>query len=125
MKPCKDCEPNSKRPAEYPGPRCATHHRIQKKRNSEKAHGRLIENNYGITLEQYRKILALQGGKCAICQIATGRAKRLAVDHDHQTGEVRGILCGPCNLMIGRLSVAGLLRAINYLHAPPARLVLR
>lgn len=56
---------------------------------------------YGITIEDYDRILCEQGGGCAICGKAAGNRK-LAVDHDHLTGEVRGILCLLCNTAIGK-----------------------
>lgn len=51
--------------------------------------------------EAYAELLDGQGGRCAICgnDCATGR--ELAVDHDHETGHVRGLLCMPCNTAIG------------------------
>ncbi|WP_424923390.1 endonuclease VII domain-containing protein [Actinocrispum wychmicini] len=69
----------------------------------------------------------MQGGRCAICQRATGRGKRLAVDHNHATGEVRGLLCKPCNRdVLGHLrdDVSAFERAIVYLTDPPARRML-
>ncbi len=47
---------------------------------------------YGITLEQYDRMFKRQAGKCALCRRPPGRT-RLAVDHDHKTGRVRGLLC--------------------------------
>ncbi len=55
---------------------------------------------YGITLECYEKIFFEQEGKCAICQQAPQKL-RLGVDHNHSSGKVRGLLCGPCNLALG------------------------
>lgn len=56
---------------------------------------------YGITLEQYEQMLTAQNGVCAICgRIPTGRS--LHVDHNHKTGEVRGLLCHSCNFAIGK-----------------------
>ena len=63
-----------------------------------------IEQLYGITKADYERMLEAQGGVCAICgglDPKTGR--RLSVDHDHETGEVRGLLCGPCNRGVGLL----------------------
>ena len=63
---------------------------------------------FGITPEQYDAMLKEQGGVCAICrEPETGRnragAVSLAVDHDHETGLVRGLLCNTCNRGIGLL----------------------
>ena len=58
---------------------------------------------YGITPEKYEEMLTAQGGMCAIC--GTDESKhtheRLVVDHDHATGEVRALLCNPCNWLVG------------------------
>lgn len=106
-------------------PRCATHTRTARKRAQGNAHGRMVERVYQIPPEQYWALYEAQGGKCAIATCrATGKVRRLAVDHDHGTGEVRGLLCGPHNLMLGRDRLAGLLSALEYLHDPPARRIL-
>ncbi len=67
----------------------------------------LLEKRYGITLEQYNELVEIQGGRCAICnKLPTGTnhtSKRLAVDHCHATGAVRGLLCGTCNTTIGMI----------------------
>lgn len=87
------------------------------------AHQRRVEGTYGISPEQYAEIFRRQGGRCGICRNQP-RTIRFAVDHDHQTGEVRGILCKRCNhdlLGGGHDSVAGLWGAIAYLLDPPAQ----
>ena len=63
---------------------------------------------YGITLEQYDEMLISQGGTCAICgqeektvHSKTGNPNSLNVDHDHDTGRIRGLLCSPCNRALG------------------------
>ncbi len=62
---------------------------------------------YGVTLAEYDVMFEAQGGVCAICgkpEIATdksGVVKRLAVDHDHDSGKIRGLLCFKCNSMVG------------------------
>ncbi|GAB4588702.1 endonuclease VII domain-containing protein [Nocardia sp. IFM 10818] len=125
-KRCKDCEAEgvtTRRPANYPGPRCASHHRQRRAATRETAHGRHLETTYGITKAEYQAILAHQGGKCAICQRATGARRRLAVDHSHADGTVRGALCKPCNRnVLGHLrdDPAAFRRAIDYLTHPPA-----
>jgi hypothetical protein len=59
---------------------------------------------YGITPTDYQAMHKAQGGCCAICRRpGNGRWKELAIDHDHKTGAVRGLLCGSCNKAIGCL----------------------
>lgn len=53
-----------------------------------------------MTEQEYDAILASQHGLCAICDEAPV-SRQLAVDHDHKTGKVRGLLCGRCNTMLG------------------------
>lgn len=137
---CKDCAAqgiSSYRAAHYPGPRCTTHHREFVKRSKKKAHARRVEKGFGITGEQYDAIYASQGGKCYICQRATGKTKALAVDHDHKREGclhapdvgcpmcVRGLTCSTCNrIVLGRYDIHALARAIQYLLDPPAQKVL-
>lgn len=80
---------------------------------------------YGLTETQYLDMLAAQGGVCAICYQSerfidsrTGEPRRLAVDHDHETGKVRGLLCGRCNRTLGHMNedVDSLIRAAEYLR---------
>lgn len=124
---CKDCKSKT-RALNYPGPRCLSCWRAETARRKQAAHGKYVEKKYDITEEDYWKLYEAQGGRCAICQRATGRARRLAVDHNHKTGEVRGLLCKPCNRyglgMFARDSIELLERAANYLRNPPARAVL-
>lgn len=59
---------------------------------------------YGLTVEQYEGMVALQEGKCAICRktpTGDGFKGALHVDHNHATGRVRKLLCFNCNLMVG------------------------
>jgi predicted secreted protein len=65
-----------------------------------------LKSKFGISMADYERILAEQGGVCAICKKAEtakwrSRTRRLAVDHDHDTDEVRGLLCMACNMGIG------------------------
>ena len=79
---------------------------------------------YKISLEEYQQKVAEQGGLCAICgresltKGKTGRVYTLAVDHEHGTGRVRGLLCGPCNQGLGSFGedVSRLKAAIKYLE---------
>ena len=63
---------------------------------SAKSHGAMIEKTYGLSADDYGTLLEAQGGRCAICR-ARPKSKRLAVDHDHKSGAVRGLLCSRCN----------------------------
>jgi hypothetical protein len=74
-----------------------------------------LKRRYGITPEQYDKMLERQGGKCAICRRPPG-AKRLAVDHDHKTKRVRGALCYICNkYKVAKNDVISAMEVVNYL----------
>jgi hypothetical protein len=74
------------------------------------------KRKYGISLEDYNNIFNKQNGKCAICRGKCSSGRRLAVDHDHKTGIVRGLLCGHCNQAIGKLhdSPEIIKRALDY-----------
>ncbi|MFT2016328.1 endonuclease VII domain-containing protein [Streptomyces sp. 796.1] len=82
-----------------------------------------MQNVYGLEPGAYERLYTLQGGVCFICQRATGKTRRLSVDHDHRSDEVRGLLCRPCNSMLGhgRDDYRFFMRAVTYLVAPPAR----
>lgn len=60
-----------------------------------------LRRDFGITVEDYRKILLVQNGICAGCLNPPTEKRRLCVDHDHNTGIVRGLLCHKCNVAIG------------------------
>lgn len=73
-----------------------------------------LAKRYGITMEQYADMWERQGEACGLC----GRSsKRMVVDHDHNTGKVRGILCVRCNVCLGGLgdNLDGAIRAVRYL----------
>ena len=71
---------------------------------------------FGITEEQYEELLDRHGGLCALCRKSPeDEGKSLAVDHNHKTGEIRGVLCGYCNhRILGRHTDADLLRRMAY-----------
>jgi predicted metal-dependent hydrolase len=77
-------------------------------------HARL--QTLGISVEEYMTLLKKQKGVCGICRKAPVK-RRLAVDHCHQTGRVRGLLCGPCNTGLGLLgdNAKGVKMALSYL----------
>lgn len=68
---------------------------------------------YGITPDDFIRMKQEQGGRCAICR----ETEELVIDHDHGTGEVRGLLCRNCNIGLGMFSdnVVSLAAAIFYL----------
>ena len=70
--------------------------RAKEKARADRAHDRYVRRTYGLTEGEYAAILAAQDGRCAICT-RRPRSRRLAVDHDHETGKVRGLLCYTCN----------------------------
>lgn len=78
-----------------------------------------LKKMYGLTLEDYDQLLEAQGGEC-VCGAVEDP---LHVDHDHGTGEVRGLLCGSCNRTLGMASDSPerLLALVEYLRHPPAR----
>lgn len=57
---------------------------------------------FGLTINEYERLLVLQNGVCAICKQQCRTGRRLAVDHEHGTGIVRGLLCGNCNQGLGK-----------------------
>lgn len=61
-----------------------------------------LQRTYGLTLEQYAAMVEAQGGVCAICGKPPPGKFPLCVDHDHDTGRIRGLLCNPCNSLMGR-----------------------
>lgn len=80
---------------------------------------RILKKYYGLTLDKFNEMLKAQNDSCAICEVKQSViGKSLCVDHDHKSGAVRGLLCGPCNNSLGLLkeSPSALFNAINYLN---------
>lgn len=75
-----------------------------------------LKRTYDLSLEEYNKLLADQGGVCAICGLPP-TTRRLAVDHNHKTGEIRGLLCYNCNVSLGLMKDSPdlLTKALAYL----------
>jgi hypothetical protein len=89
------------------------------KKKNQAGHRR---RKYGITTEKYNTVLDKQKGVCAICGTKEKRSIRgaepeLSVDHDHKTGEIRGLLCHRCNSGLGLFQedLRILRRAVRYL----------
>lgn len=119
--------------AEKPGHEAALQ-RAQYERNKEKINerqraayaakterdrlDRRLRTIYGISADDFDKMLADQDGVCAFCKGGPARkTKRLFVDHCHETGRVRGLLCLSCNQALGRLgdNVESIERVLVYL----------
>lgn len=107
MKKCKDC----KSPAAPDRGRCEYHLSVYRKYardNMDSVRSNSMMRKYGIDLEQYNIMLEEQDGVCAICGNPETAISRwgtplsLAVDHCHETGRVRGLLCRNCNVTLGR-----------------------
>jgi len=89
----------------YPERKCIPCKKIRERetRDPNRRHSNYIARTHGITGQDYAALLSQQGGKCAIC----GRPqqdidRRLRVDHDHETGRLRGLLCDLCNKGLGQ-----------------------
>jgi len=96
----------------------------QRRRRAENSGARAAEARkqnlkykFGLSVEEYDRISAAQDHRCAICR-GVDNNYRLAVDHDHGTGQVRGLLCRGCNTGIGGLKDSPLLleAAASYLR---------
>lgn len=116
MHRCKECNKRKAKDWHYDNhERSKEARRAYSRNNPEVVRHSSYKRKYGITLEQYNEMLAAQGGVCAGCgRAATGN---LAVDHNHETGRVRGLLCSNCNRAIGLLgdSVETLKNLMDYL----------
>jgi hypothetical protein len=98
---------------------CKPCHNARGRETIQRLHGNsrhyLLKKRYGIGADEFDELVRQQGGVCAIC----GRENPEHVDHDHDTGEVRGILCFNCNGGLGQFrdSIDALRAAAAYLEA--------
>ena len=85
--------------------RCRATHKIWNDKNQDYRRQQRLERRYGITHEDYLQMLVRQAGVCAVCSRpeALTRYGRLSIDHNHETGEIRGLLCDGCNASLGHL----------------------
>lgn len=92
---------------------------IKHKRSGQRKH---LKWNYGISEEEFNKLVLHQYGKCGICDCTSN----LVIDHCHHTMVIRGILCRQCNSGLGMLgdSINGLIKSMLYLNTMPAQQVL-
>lgn len=96
--------------------------RKKKELNDTPARWKSIQKKYGLTRDDYKKILAEQNGVCFICQRSPEKIRprrNLAVEHDHKTGRIRGLCCYRCNhVLLHRIlgeDIEVLKRALKYL----------
>lgn len=77
-----------------------------------------LKQKFNMTINEYDELLKKQGNVCAICGKELEKGKRLAVDHNHKTGKIRGLLCVNCNMMLGmsKDNINTLKNAIKYLE---------
>jgi hypothetical protein len=120
MARCKHCKTQSYRQwkAANPG---ADKRRYWTHRDSERE--RHLVKKYGVTFARYAELLSEQGGCCVICRRPEPDNRMLDVDHDHDTGVVRGLLCTSCNRVLGHAhdSEERLRAAADYLSSRKSR----
>lgn len=105
---CKDCADNYNNLYRAKNPEKVRAHKRQsakRRYTTEKSRASTLRCVYGMTSLDYQRLLDKQGGVCAICGRTGTDATRtaLSVDHNHSTGKIRGLLCGPCNRALGML----------------------
>lgn len=85
--------------------------------NREAYRDKWLRRTWGISLAEFTALLDGQDGRCAICGTKNPGKKGFAIDHDHSTGRIRGVLCRGCNTGIGLLgeSVDTMISAIEYI----------
>ncbi len=86
-------------------------------KNKDKARANDLRKKFGMTVEQYDNLMKSQGGVCKICNKLPDNGRKLCVDHDHESSQIRGLLCDNCNRALGLFndSVALMEEAISYL----------
>jgi len=81
-------------------------HRQWRVANHDRLRAKHLLKKYGLAIEEYEAMLTAQGGHCAVCNQQPSPEDRggiLHVDHCHATGQVRGLLCASCNLVLGQI----------------------
>ena len=90
-----------------------------------KARAKRLLDNFNLTIEMWEIVDKFQNGVCALCGKKQRSGKRLAVDHRHRDGLIRGLLCSQCNRLLGKIESNGwtvetLILLIEYFRCPPA-----
>lgn len=117
---------NKENPQRYPLAHCKPcvikreqeRYRANPRQKRDDDWSRRLKQIFGLSESDYFSMLNAQGGVCAICLGPQQAGKRMAVDHCHKTGKVRGLLCTMCNSAIGKLKddPALIQRALDYLR---------
>lgn len=83
----------------------------------------LLRTQYGMTLDDYDELVRRQGNRCLICGQTPPDGQLLHVDHDHETGAIRGLLCNTCNRALGMFGddLDRVRAAVAYLEAAARR----
>ena len=92
---------------------------------SIKARAKRLMDCFNLTIEMWESIDKYQNSVCALCGKKQKSGKRLAVDHRHRDGLIRGHLCSECNRLLGKIESCGwteetLIRLMDYFRCPPA-----
>ncbi len=96
-------------------------------KEKEKRRNEKLRCYYNISPDDYSRLLAIQNGCCAICgsthHYGNKKSSHFQIDHDHTTGDVRGLLCAKCNRGLGLLgdSESSILKVLNYLRGNHAK----
>lgn len=105
---CKDCQNSANKKVAKSNPkRAQKYSRAWEKKNPERVREythRKVARRRGLTVAEVEKMRKKQKGVCLICGLPE-LSKALAIDHNHRTGEVRGLLCQKCNRALGLLDV--------------------
>lgn len=118
----KRAEYNKRYAAEHKA-ECAAKQAAYRERHPTRSREAGLRRKYNLTQAEYDTMLSSQLGKCAICEKPPRSRKLLFVDHDHDTGVVRGLLCSQCNWALGGFgdSPEMVARALSYLNQSPMR----
>jgi hypothetical protein len=127
---CKECKQEKPktvrkidpRSLKVGAPRCRTHYLALKAAQKKRSHERHVQKEFNLLPGEYERLYKAQGGKCWFpnCR-ATGKKRKLAVDHDHVTGEVRGLVCYNHNYYLLGMFANDLDDAKAYIEDPPYR----
>jgi len=104
---------------------CANERRRERRKQPDYLKNETLKRDFSLSFEDYKKMLLAQNGVCAICDCPEtstykGKLRHLSVDHDHKTGQIRGLLCNDCNSALGffKDDIQVLRKAAKYLMLP-------